>query len=866
MNTEHPLFRKTLATLIGLLGLALAVGGAWLVGLGGSAFYLLAGLLLLLDAWLLWRARPAALWLFAGVFAGSLVWSLWEAGLDWWPVATRMGVLLLLGAAMLLSGLVGPDSGARRGRTAVLAGLAAFGLVAVASWVHDPHDRQGLLAARTAPATPGGLPASDWPAYGGTWHGQRYSTLRQITPENIAQLEPVWHYQTGDFRGRPGDPQETTFEVTPLKIGNRLFLCTPHQDVVALDATTGKQLWRYRPKVQDQLALQHLTCRGLSWQAPATTDMAAPSAPVSSTADARGGSAAATTTTASSPAPAAARNASTRPERSMPAPSPTQPEAERSAFRNPPGPQPLPPSAAPINAAAAGPTDARCASRLFMPTADGRLIALNPDNGHVCADFGNGSGQIFLWDGMPNYRPGAYYSTSPVVVTSKLLIVGGTTLDNVSTEEASGVIRAFDVNTGALVWNWDPARPEQTKPLPRGETYVANSPNSWTIMAADEAVGMVYVPLGNQPPDQFGGNRSPEVEKFSTSIVALDIATGQVRWHFQTVHHDLWDYDVPAQPSLLDLQRDGERVPVLVQPTKQGDLYVLDRRTGRPVLPVSESPAPQGAAPGDRTAPTQPKSALSFAPQPLQGRHMWGATLLDQLYCRIAFHRLRYDGQYTPPSLQGSLVYPGNFGVFNWGSIAVDPVRGWAFTTPAYLAFTSRLVPRTCPDELLVQESRPQGALPALNENFGAPYAVEMKPFTSPLGLPCQQPPWGYVAGVDLGAGQVVWQHRNGTVRDRAPVPLPFRMGVPSLGGPLVTAGGVAFLSGTIDYYVRGYDMASGQELWRARLPAGGQATPMTYESADGRQFVVVVAGGHGSLGTRAGDDVIAYALPAPRQ
>jgi quinoprotein glucose dehydrogenase len=192
----------------------------------------------------------------------------------------------------------------------------------------------------------------------------------------------------------------------------------------------------------------------------------------------------------------------------------------------------------------------------------------------------------------------------------------------------------------------------------------------------------------------------------------------------------------------------------------------------------------------------------------------------------------------------------------------VDPVRGWAFTTPAYLAFVSQLVPRPNATALVVQgDERPQGSLPALNENFGAPYAAKLYPFTSPLGIPCQQPPWGYVAGVDLGSGRIAWRHRNGTVRDLAPVPLPFRMGVPSLGGPLLTAGGVAFLSGTLDYYLRAYDARTGDELWRSRLPAGGQATPMTYEAADGRQFVVVVAGGHGSLGTKAGDDVIAYAL-----
>lgn len=846
---ESPSFlRRALAAVIVLCGLALAGGGAWLAVLGGSWYYLIAGAVLLLDGALLWKARASAWWLFAGVAFATLAWALWESGLDWWPLAARLDLLFILGVLMLLPAVARGQAGAAR--ASVAASLAAMGVVAVASAFVDPHTVEGRLpgtaAGGTAPGAPG-APGADWTAYGGTWHGQRYSGLDQITPENIDQLQPVWHYETGDTRGRPGDPLETTFEATPLKVGQRLFFCTPHQNVVALDAGTGRELWRFDPRIRDELALQHLTCRGLSWQPPAS-QAARSDAPASGAVPVAG--------------PSAGTEAKAAQAQQEPAANAVRTEIPREGMV--PGPQPLPPERAPLVAASGGPADANCpAGKLFMPTADGRLIALNPETGHVCARFGGGTGQIWLWRGMPNYRPGAYYSTSPVVVTRKLLIVGGTVLDNVSTQEQSGVIRAYDIETGALVWNWDPGNPDHTEPIAPGQAYTANSPNSWSILAADEQLGLVYVPLGNQPPDQWGGRRSEPVERYSSSIVALDLASGQVRWHFQTVHHDLWDYDVPSQPSLLDLRTADGVVPALVQPTKQGGLFVLDRRNGRPVLPVREQPAPQGAAPGDHTAPTQPRSALSFAPPPLTGSRMWGATPLDQLACRIAFRQLRYEGRFTPPSLQGSLIYPGNFGVFNWGSIAVDPVHGRAFTTPTYLAFTSRLLPRSDATSLVSNDAPPDGALPALNENFGAPYAVAMEPFLSPLGIPCQQPPWGYVAGVDLATGEVAWQHRNGTVRDLAPLPLPFRMGVPSLGGPLVTAGGVAFLSGTLDYYVRGYDLATGRELWSSRLPAGGQATPMTYLAPDGRQMLVVVAGGHGSLGTKAGDDVIAYALPA---
>ncbi|MBU1358017.1 MAG: glucose/quinate/shikimate family membrane-bound PQQ-dependent dehydrogenase [Gammaproteobacteria bacterium] len=825
---------NALALLTLLIGLGLVAAGGWLMTLGGSRYYALAGVGFLIVFWLLMRRSPSALWAYALLFGGTLLWSLWEAGLDWWPLAARLDIPFLLGVLLLTPwvtrSLVDVESGRREtasfhrgGGLALSLALLLFACLAVASWTRDPHDVAGQLpaAAQAAPAAPAAsaaagkdpIPPGEWHAYGRTGHGQRYSPLDQITPDNVADLQLAWRFDTGDVRGRPGDPEETTFEVTPLKIGNRLFLCTPHQSVIALDATTGAQIWRYDPKIQDKLALQHLTCRGLSYEPPAGS-----------------------TGTAGTPA---------------------RPDPAKQTTATPAGAQ------QPVVSADAK-TRPSCPARLFMPTADGRLIALDPDTGAVCQDFGNGAGQIDLWAHMPNLNPGSYYSTSPVVVTQKLLIVGGTVLDNVSTHEQSGVIRAFDIRTGALVWNWDSGRPDDTAPIAPGQTYTVNSPNSWSVSAVDEALGMVYVPLGNQPPDQWGGSRSAAVERYSSSVVALDLATGKVRWNFQTVHHDLWDYDVPAQPSLIDLTVGGSTVPALVQPTKQGELFVLDRRTGTPVLPVTEVRAPQGAAKGDRTAPTQPRSAVSFDPPPLSGSQMWGATMFDQLACRIAFHRLRYQGRFTPPSEKGSLIYPGNFGVFNWGAIAVDPARQIAFTTPTYLAFVSTLIPRPDDSALMVQGGKPpKGSLPALNENFGAPFAVKLGPFVSPLGLPCQQPPWGYVAGVDLRTGQTAWKHRNGTVRDLAPVPLPFKMGVPNIGGPVMTAGGVAFLSGTLDDYVRGYDVTSGREIWRSRLPAGGQATPMTYTGADNRQYVLVVAGGHGSTGTKPGDSVLAYALPA---
>ncbi|MBB4003307.1 PQQ-binding-like beta-propeller repeat protein [Aurantimonas endophytica] len=868
--------------LLALIGLALTGGGIWLLTLGGSWYYLVCGIAFLATAALVFLRRPEALIVFALVVVGTLIWALYEVGFDWWPLAARGGLVFLLGLLLLTpwvtrrlgtrnvaDALDGRDRRPTVTHGAGAALSAALGIalvVAVSSWFSDQHNIVGSLPGPRAEAPTYDIPDGEWHAYGRTQAGQRYSPLAQITPANVGDLEEAWHYHTGD-ESQPGDPTETTFQVTPLKIGDRLFLCTPHQNVIAVNATTGEEIWRYDPQIQGELALQHLTCRGLSYQPPGdATAAAAPTA----VPDAAATEAPDAATPAGATPPAAAADTEQAGEGEAPAATATElsqggnltaPQTGGEAETD----QPVSPEASagqPVAATTSSRDTATCDAKLFMPTADARVIALDPETGAVCGNFGNGTGQIDLWQRMPNVNPGSYYSTSPVIVAGNLIIVGGTVLDNVSTSEASGVIRAFDIATAELVWAWDSGNPDQTAPLPEGQTYTPNSPNSWSISAADEELGLVYVPLGNEPPDQWGPDRSEAVERFSSSVVALDIATGEVRWVYQTVHHDLWDFDVPSQPSLLDITVGGESVPVLVQPTKQGEVFVLDRRTGEPVLPVIEKPAPGGAVEPDFTAPTQPVSALSFDPQALRESDMWGATMLDQLACRIAFRGYKYEGRYTPPSLEGTLVYPGNFGVFNWGSVAVDPVRQVMFSTPAYLAFVSTLVPRDDETSLVVNDEQPEGALPALNENFGAPYAVELAPFTSWLGLPCQAPPWGYVAGADLTTGEIVWMHKNGTVRDQSPIPVPFKMGVPDLGGPVMTAGGVAFISGTLDYYVRGYDVTTGKELWKARLPAGGQATPMSYEGADGRQYILVAAGGHGSLGTKRGDSVIAYALP----
>ncbi len=808
-----------------LAGLALAIGGVWLAALGGSWYYLVVAIGFILTAVLLVLRRPAALLVYALVVIGSLGWAYYEVGLDWWALAPRGDIVVLLGVWLVMPWVTRalvpqfgdrPPAGWRGAGLALSASIAVAAIIAVIAAANDPHKTEGTIAASNGSADAtlaGAVPAGEWHAYGRTDAGQRYSPLAEITPKNVAKLQVAWHYHTGDVR-QPGDTTETTYEVTPLKIGNTVYLCTPHDLVIALDAATGEERWRYDPGIEPSQSRQHQTCRGVSYyEAAAGSAAAAPATPTPSDAQ------------------SAAATAPTAPTTST-APSDTT-DARRAALAQ------------------------ECPRRIYMPTADARLIALNADTGAVCANFAD-AGTIDLSRNMPNWNPGSYYSTSAPVIASGLIVVGGAVNDNVSTTEQSGVIRAYDVDTGALVWNFDSGNPDATAPIQPDATYTANSPNAWSTLSADTDLGLVYAPLGNQPPDQYGGNRSENVERFSSSVVALDLDTGKLRWVFQTVHHDLWDYDVPAQPTLIDLTIDGAKVPALVQATKQGEIFVLNRETGEPILPVTETKAPQGAAKGDQAAPTQPVSAISFDPKALQGRDMWGGTMFDQLACRIEFQRMRYEGRFTPPSEQASLIYPGNFGVFNWGGIAVDPKRQMLFATPVYLAFVSRLIPRENPTEHYVSEEDSVG----INENFGAPYAVDLHPFLSPIGIPCQQPPWGYVAGADLTTGKIVWQHKNGTVQDRTPLPLPLRLGVPGIGGPLLTAGGIAFYSGNVDNYARAFDVATGEQLWEARLPAGGQATPMTYEQG-GKQYVVVVAGGHGSTGTDPGDSIIAYTLPS---
>ena len=798
-SSPSRLLPRLLGVLLLIMGLALLAGGIKLTTLGGSLYYLLAGIGITLTGILLLATRRAALGLYALVLFASTVWALWEVGLDWWQLVPRLALLFALGIVMLLPWVRRPllrGQPAPLGTGALSVAVVLAGATALASQFTNPGEmvKTGELDRDAVPGMASVAPAQadgDWNSYGRSAFGDRYSPLAQITPENAHKLVPAWTYRTGDIPG-PNDPGETTAENTPLKVNGMLYVCTPHSQVIALDPDTGKEIWRFDPKISSQGAENfkgwaHMTCRGVSYHDDAV--YASEQSPTGSA------------------SPAAAPNA--------------------------------------------------CPKRIFVPTADTRLIALNADTGKMCEDFGD-KGQVDLRANIGSFAPGGYYSTSPPAVTKNLVVIGGHVTDNVSVDEPSGVIRAFDVHTGKLVWNWDSGNPDDTTPLAEGKTYTRNSPNMWSMFAVDEKLGMLYLPMGNQMPDQYGGDRTDESEKYAAGLTALDIDTGHVKWTFQFTHHDLWDMDVGGQPSLIDIKTAAGVKQAVMASTKQGSIYVLDRATGQPVVPVNEIPVPQGAVAGDRTSPTQPKSDLNFMPPPLKERDMWGVTPFDQMLCRIDFKSMRYDGPFTPPSLQGSIVYPGNFGVFDWGGISVDPVRQIAFVNPSYMAFKSKLIPAADIAKQGPRVSETEGVQP----NKGAPYGVILEALLSPMGLPCQAPAWGYVAAVDLTTHKTIWMHKNGTVRDSSPVPVPLTMGVPSLGGTFTTAGGVAFLSGTLDQYLRAYDVKNGKQLWEGRLPAGAQTTPMTYTGKDGKQYVLVMAGGHGSLGTKQGDYVMAFKLP----
>jgi quinoprotein glucose dehydrogenase len=515
-----------------------------------------------------------------------------------------------------------------------------------------------------------------------------------------------------------------------------------------------------------------------------------------------------------------------------------------------------------LDAAAAG--GGPCRRRIFVATVDARLIALDAAGGTPCADFGR-DGEVDLTVGINVIDgPCCYQVTSPPAVVNGLVVVGSSIADNRRADLERGVVRAYDARTGALRWSWDPIPTRESDPA--RSTWAGDSwrrtgaANVWSVMSVDEARGLVFLPTSSPSPDFYGGERLG-ANRYANSVVALRAATGEVVWDFQVVHHDLWDYDVPAQPTLVSVTRDGKTVPAVVVATKMGHLFVLHRETGAPLFPVEERPVPRSTVPGEEAWPTQPFPVRPrpLAPSRLTADDAWGVTPAEREACRSRLARLRSEGIFTPPSLEGTVVFPGFGGGVNWGGVTHDPIRGLVVVSTNRLPFVVRLVPRE-----RFQAERAAGAGRGPGEyavQAGTPYGMYREPLLSPQGLPCNPPPWGVLAAVDLASGETRWEVPLGTSPELAMWPEASGWGSLNFGGALATAGGLVFVGAARDTTLRAFDVDTGRVLWSAELPASAQATPMTYRTA-GKQFVVIAAGGHSALRTKMGDYVVAFTLP----
>ncbi|VVP82522.1 Quinate/shikimate dehydrogenase (quinone) [Pseudomonas fluorescens] len=768
-----------LGVLIALIGLGLAGGGGYLISLGGSAYFLLMGLAMLVSGLMIARRKPHGAWLYGLALILTAIWAVWDAGFEYWPLVSRVLTFAVIG---LVVALIYPTlvraSGAAAGRGAYgLAGILGVGVVATLAYMFVPTH---VVKASSEPAvTPvaAGTEQKDWAHWGNTTAGNRFAALDQINKGNIDQLQVAWTFRTGDIPQSTGAGAED--QNTPLQIGDTVYTCTAYGKVFALDADTGAQRWKFDPQ---GTAPNWQRCRGLGYSDVIAT-----------------------------------------------------PTAEQ-------------PSA--------------CTKRLFLPTGDARLIALNVETGQPCEEFGN-KGTVDLTTDMGEVKPGYYQQTSTPLVAGDVVIIGGRVADNYSTGEPPGVVRAYDVRSGELVWAWDPGNPNTTKRPPAGETYTRGTPNVWSAMSYDARLGLVYLPTGNATPDFFAGQRTEFDDKWSSSIVAIDVKTGQVRWHFQTTHHDLWDFDLPAQPLLYDVPDDkGGTQPALAQVTKQGEIFLLNRETGVPIARVEERPVPQGSVPGERYSPTQPFSVdmPSIGNQTLTESDMWGATPFDQLMCRIQFKGMRHEGVYTPPGMDRALQFPGSLGGMNWGSVSVDPNTNYMFVNDMRLGLANYMIPR---DKIAAGASGIEmGVVP----QEGTPFGAMRERFLSAAGIPCQKPPFGTMSAIDLKTHKLMWQVPVGTVQDTGPLGirmhLPIPIGMPTLGASLATQSGLLFFAGTQDFYLRAFDTGNGNEIWKSRLPVGSQSGPMTYVSPKtGKQYILLTVGGARQSPDR-GDYVIAYALP----
>lgn len=494
-----------------------------------------------------------------------------------------------------------------------------------------------------------------------------------------------------------------------------------------------------------------------------------------------------------------------------------------------------------------------CASRIFMGTVDRRIIALDSKTGQPCLEFGD-RGAVTIAPDMELLYEGEYQINSPPAVVDDAVIVGPSIGDNRRVDAPAGTVFSFDARSGELLWEYDPLE---------NDAAVVGHANVWTLMSVDHERGWVFLPTSSASPDYFGGNR-PGDNANANSIIAMEARTGRVVWSYQTVNHDVWDYDLSSQPGLYRVFKNNQLHDVVVQPTKMGLIFTLDRDTGEPFHPVSEVEVPQGGVEGEVLSRTQPipTKPPPIVPSTVEPDSAFGVTLWDKLYCRNKLSQFDHEGLYTPPSERGTIVYPFSGGGANWGGSAYDERRNLLIVNMNNMAQYVRLhkgvTDRWAENSNVHYEAE-------FAPMTGAGYSVSRDAVTSPFGIPCSPPPWGVLAGIDLASGEIVWRRALGNTRDLALFGIEINFGTPSFGGPIITGGGLVFIAGTMDRYIRAFDVSNGAELWRHRLPAGGQATPMSYEW-NGRQYVVISAGGHARSNTQLGDYLMAFALPEERR
>ncbi len=620
-----------------------------------------------------------------------------------------------------------------------------------------------FAAAGAAAQTPA-AENTEWTAYGAAPGGGRYSALDQINRETVSSLKSVWTHSTGHAARAAALGVGASYQVTPLFVNERLYICTPFNRIIALDPETGEEIWAFDPHdtLFDDDAVAS-TCRGVVyWQAE--------------------------TPRAGTP----------------------------------------------------------CEKRLFKGDRQSRMIAVDADTGEPCMDFGSGG---FVDLTTPEAGgTGRIFMTSPQAVLGEALIIGGAIGDNVRADSADGIVRALDVRTGALLWRL-PLVPDHLSSATGGADV-------WPPFVVDVERNIAFIATGSPSVDVYGAARTDPIP-YANALLAIDGATGTVIWHYQIVHHDLFDYDLPAQPILTEITRDGETVPAVVQITKMGTVFVFHRETGEPLFPIDEMPVPASDIPGEIAAPTQPmpRAPGPFSRSTLTEDDVFGLTFWDRGKCKDSFRDLRYDGMFTPPSEKGSLIFPSPSGGGNWGGAAVDPTSGVLIVKGQNFGSVFRLEPAT--------KGRPSDGGSFNRFMEGTPYRIQGGRWQSPFGIPCNPPPWGELSAIDLNTGAYVWRRPLGQV-PFGPFKLlnsPKAWGGPISGGPMITGGGLVFIGATMESAFRALDVATGETLWSVTLEAPAMAVPMTY-AVDGRQYVVVAAGGSRLVGTELSDALVAFALP----